>query len=177
MRKGTAMSEPSKSLPALAAVHLAGAIDTLKQADEALGVAIEALASIPVEEQPAGLDSFEVIGIRATVGLFLELLGTVADGYRSPPCAAAIRKRIEERAEDERNPRGLERAALALKFTVAGLAEVLDAIDETGNGEGDALYGRLLAAHHVFTMFGATFDGALIGRHRRGGANGDFNLN
>jgi hypothetical protein len=164
-------------LPAMAAVHLRGALDSLEMADKCLGIALDALQGVELEFQPAAVDSFDVIAMRETVRLFASLFAGVADGVRLPTCSAVVQKMITERDEDPRNPAGLERAALAIGFASASLGDVLDAIDEHGDGEGDELYNRVLAAQDVLGMIQVRIESAIVGGRSRSPRFGLFGLN
>jgi hypothetical protein len=148
--------QPKERLPVMAAVHLAGAVEAMQLADHALGVALDALQPIELEQQPAGLGSYDVIGARESVRLFVSLFARHACGFRLAPSSGKARELIEATGDDPRNLAGLERAALALDFAVAYVEETIDVIDETGDGEGDGLYGPLLAAEHVLGRISET---------------------
>jgi hypothetical protein len=162
-------------LPLGASLNVAGAVEGLRLADEALIVAVETLDS----NEPAmlhGLDHYNAAGFQAAVRLFLELLAPAADTVRAPICMFAMRRTVREHAEDPRNVPGLERAAIALGFATAYLD---DGIDELADAEGDAAdewHGKCLAATHGLDLIRAAIESSVVGGWRnRPGADDSLN--
>lgn len=154
---------PSAPLPVAAAVHLAGAMDTLRLADDALAVALDALREIEPENQGSVI-CCDLTGMHAAVKIWLASFAGVADLLRLPQGASAFHRHIVERIEDPRNPPGLERAALALGFAVANLGEAIDATDHD-----DEWHSRLIAASCTLELMQAAIEGAIVRRWPRPG--------
>lgn len=154
---------------AIAAVHLVGALDAMRFADDGLAVALAALSE-EAEERP-GLDAFEVGGLQGAVGIFIALLAPAADAVRMPSGFVCFRRFFDEREEDSRNVPGLERAAWALDFATASLLDALHAFDDDVGAEAE-WYGKVAAAFQVLSLMKATIEGSLVGRRGRGDAFG-----
>jgi hypothetical protein len=134
------------SIPA--SLHLAGALDAMKIADDALGIALETMSGVE-QEQQCFLDAYDLIGIQETVRLFLGIFAGAADNVRCPLGMYAARRCINK-------CEGLKRAALALEFSVCDFAEAIDAIDKSDDG--NEWYGKCLAAHQTLTMMHTMID-------------------
>lgn len=121
---------------AAVALHLRYALDALAQADEALTVALDALDSIA--EPP--IDAYTIFAYRETVRHFIGVFGPaeMSLGPRmtfAPGLLVKIRSQIAGADDDPRNLPGLERAALALRFAMAALADAVDLYDEEPQDE------------------------------------------
>ena len=135
-------------MPAIAAVHLVGALDSLRVAEEALAAAIAALGG--EDEAFDGVEAdraFELVGMQEAVKLFIDLFAGVRDRLRYPLAFHAVKRVLGE----EEIP--LKRAVLALQFALASMGEVIDAMDGGG-----AWYGPALAAHKMLGLMHAAID-------------------
>ena len=160
---------PGDTIPVFAAVHLAGAIDSLDLAYDALGDTLDALQPIDLDNQPAGMDACAVTGIRETFRLFLGIFSGAADAVRVPACFFVVRRCAEQIEDRGEILPGLERAAFALSICVANFEEAIDAIDEAGPG--DDWYPKCLAARQTLEMI----HDAIEATYRRG--PGSFGMN
>jgi hypothetical protein len=152
-------------------LHLRYALDALRGADDALGDTLDALADVQLEEQGL-IGSYDVIGWRETCRLFASIFAPaeLTLGPRlalAPGMLLAIRERIEEVATDPKNLPGIDRAAVALEFAVASLGDVLDALDE--EGEGDEWYRAATAAQTTLEMIGTRIGDSIIRNRPDGG--------
>lgn len=116
------MTSRMPAMPAIAGVHLVGALDALKIAADALG-------------------GPELGEMRAVVDLLLEVFAGVEDAVRLPVAFYGMRRMLGEEADARK------RAGLALEFAGANFDEVLDALDD-----GDAWAGRAMAARAVLEL-------------------------
>jgi hypothetical protein len=162
----------TKPPPLAAALHLSLALDALQMADEALGEMFAALGEVELEDQ-GPIDSYDVVGFRATCKLFLELFAPAKEalGIRAAPCpplAEKIREHIQAQADSPGNPPGLERAGLALEFAVGAIGDAVDVLDSAiplKGPSGDEWYSPCIAAHDVLSMIqGAIKCGTVRGR-------------
>ena len=129
--------------PPLAALDLAFAVECLQTARDALK-----------EADDSG-------DYQATCELFLRIFGDVLLGVQRghAPGTEGCRRYLKDFVESGQNPRGLERASLALQFAQASFGDALDRIEESTD-----LYGPCLAACAVFEQLHTSLDCSLVKR-------------
>jgi hypothetical protein len=153
----------SKPPPFSAAMHIEQALDALRMADEALAEASAALVEVELEHQgPIG--SYEVNGFQAASRLFLTIFAPAVEavGGRDvhPGTWEVIREHVQAQECSPGNPLGLERAAVALEFAVAGFEEAVDALDKSDSG--DEWYSPCVAAHDMLEMVQVAIDSGRV---------------